>query len=191
MQLEVNPKFSSWFSVGQKVWFVKNNGREYNSGIIASILFIYNGDRSGGLRCERYYIEDFDKEETFEAGGLKIPVPFIEVFVDNVYELEEMVKILTEFHPVVGISEEEWLKAIGNYDDEGSIDKCDLPPCCASISQVRDILMDCKKEGGLVESRVRFLEYVLENSHGDYLEREVRNTKSFIGNIYRQLGIKR
>lgn len=55
----------------------------------------------------------------------------------------------------VKMDDESWKLAIGDreVEDENSpynIENCKLPLCCGNISDARDILLYCKKEGGLI-----------------------------------------
>lgn len=66
-----------------------------------------------------------------------------------------------------------------------SIDECELGPCCANISEVRDMLMDASAYGGIIYRNVRRITDNLLNSHPEWLRKD-RETPSW-NKIMKQL----
>lgn len=71
------------------------------------------------------------------------------------------------FVEVKNITEEEWLSAIGDRDSEDmySLDDSDLGVCCADISEIRDILLNCKKNHGLTRLEIDRLQLLCHHEH--------------------------
>jgi hypothetical protein len=88
------------------------------------------------------------------------------------------------------LDEEAWRIAIGDRDvqDEDSpysLENCNLPPCCDEISEARDILLLCKKEGGLiVHDRDELARYLFGSHDFEY------DAQSPIGKVIEQLQVK-
>ena len=88
------------------------------------------------------------------------------------------------------MDEEAWRIAVGDRDvqDENSpysLENCNLSPCCADISEARDILLLCKKEGGLiVHDRDEMARYLFESHDFQY------DAQSPIGKVFEQLQVK-
>lgn len=89
---------------------------------------------------------------------------------------------LNEWHPVKGLTDEDWKKAIGNRDDFESLENCELSCCCAVISEIRDILLECQKNSGLIERDVRTLCQYLG-------EHDIPLKRKNLDKIFEQLGI--
>lgn len=71
-------------------------------------------------------------------------------FYANLKKAETAAKFLA-----VKADEKTWKLAIGDRDDEDekspyNTGNCDLKPCCANISEARDILIYCRKNSGLL-----------------------------------------
>lgn len=85
---------------------------------------------------------------------------------DYIYSTKEDAEKQTKFFPVT-LTEQEWFDAIGlkkdsdrtNYDEN-----CELQPCCAVVSEMRDVLFDCLLDGGLINQDIKILEDIF-NKH--------------------------
>lgn len=77
------------------------------------------------------------------------------------YATEAQAMELAQWHPVSNLSEAEWEQAIGNREDDDSLEECDLSCCCATISAIRDLLLKCQENYGLIEREVRTLRQLL------------------------------
>jgi len=90
----------------------------------------------------------------------------------------------------VKLDEESWKIAVGVRDlhDENSpysLEHCNLPPCCANISEARDILNYCKRNNGLtIHDRNELTKLLFEGHEFEY------DPQSPIGRIFEQLQVK-
>ncbi len=86
-----------------------------------------------------------------------------DVFPRNeVYVTEAEAQELAQWNAVTDISEEEWQRAVGDRDDKDiDIEECELSRCCAIVSSIRDLLLECKKYKGLIERDRRKLRTLL------------------------------
>ena len=105
-------------------------------------------------------------------------------FYDDQKKAQEASKFLE-----VTLDEEAWRIAVGDrkVKDEKSpynLENCNLPPCCANISEARDILLYCKRNGGLI---VHDREELRRNIfHGHDLRYDAQSP---IAQIFKQLQI--
>jgi len=88
----------------------------------------------------------------------------------------------------VTADDETWRLAIGDRkikeeDSPYNIDNCGLPTCCANISEARDILSFCRREGGLIAHERNILADLLTGDGFEY------DSRSPIGKVLSQLGI--
>lgn len=90
---------------------------------------------------------------------------------------------LCTWHPVVGLSKRQWMAAIGNPEDSDSLDTCEMPACCGNIGQIREHLMDCQVEGGLIQRDVERLADALANHE------RPSSFSNNLDNILTQLGL--
>jgi hypothetical protein len=145
MQLpQIEPKFN----LGDVVWVIQGNNvnRCVLGSKVYSIkleLFIAKQGEPPVLVCTGYQlgVMNFD---VLDAISSSYPH-------DKVYSTKEEAETLAKWHPVENISLEEWERAIGNRENDDSLDTCELSRCCAIISDIRDILLDCKENQGLIE----------------------------------------
>jgi hypothetical protein len=101
----------------------------------------------------------------------------------DVFALEKEALEATKFYPVKATGRQ-WMKAIGlkkgakrsDYDDD-----CELQPCCANVSSIRDMLALCMEDGGLIARDVNRLGEMLTWHEGGGKE---------IEKILGQLGLK-
>ena len=86
----------------------------------------------------------------------------------EVFKTQQEVKDATTFFDVVGISDDEWEKAIGTEELrlKGEIKDCELSPCCGNISDARDYLFTCKENKGLIALDRDHLKKNLEGHYG-------------------------
>ena len=88
------------------------------------------------------------------------------------------------------LGEEEWRIAIGDRDEEDEnspyrLENCNLPPCCGNISEARNILLYCKRNGGLiVHNRDELTGLLFDGGHGLKYD-----AQSPIGKMFEQLQI--
>lgn len=150
-------KFARWelvekpkFRVGDAVWVIY--GREPLRARVLSIVFELRRTSTGnlGLICTGYRLDiaNLDSRDwSFRQ--------------DQIYAGQRTARRLAKWHPVGGITEQEWLAAIGDRDLEDSIESCEMSICCAVISECRDILIECRQNGGLIERDLRTLALLL------------------------------
>lgn len=89
----------------------------------------------------------------------------------------------------VELTEEEWLTAIGpddrNFEDEEDEElDVELQKCCAQISTIRDILFECRGNGGLTRAGVRRLQRALDNHEPSTSDNPI------LSKIFALLGVK-
>jgi hypothetical protein len=105
-------------------------------------------------------------------------------FCDDQKKAQEASKFLE-----AKLDEEAWRIAVGDraVKDEKSpynLKNCNLPPCCANISEARDILLYCKRNGGLIMHDRDKLKTLLFEGH-DFKY----NAQSPIAQIFKQLQV--
>ena len=104
------------------------------------------------------------------------------------FRTEEAAEQASKFIKVEGISEEEWELAIGHRDDDpmkDTLEECELQACCGMISNIRDVLIRCKKYSGLVKLDIDYLQELYDNhKHGLVVDSVTLNK------ILEQLGVK-
>lgn len=157
---EVHPEFTPKFKIGEKVWCI-NVGRRVESTEVLSIRFeLFNEQGKELLVCRGYNLRMLNLNTEDEHRNLDCwPAK-------EVYATEHEAKVLAKLHAVEDVSEEDWTKAIGNPDDEESFEKSELTPCCAEISNLRDLLMKCRKNKGLIErDMITLRRFCLKGSH--------------------------
>ena len=104
------------------------------------------------------------------------------------YEDQRKAQEASKFLEVI-LDEEAWRSAVGDREvqDENSpysLENSNLPPCCANISEARDILLYCKRNGGLiVHDRDEMAGYLFEGHDFEY------GAQSPIGKIFEQLQV--
>ncbi|MEK7159426.1 MAG: hypothetical protein AAB575_04520 [Patescibacteria group bacterium] len=104
-------------------------------------------------------------------------------FDEDLYTREIEASKMAQWCSVKNITPQEWEKAIGGRD----ITKCELLPCCGSISGVRELLHECRKEGGLMWRDVLQIEDYF--SHCDYPQDEKGNRPKILDKILKRLGL--
>ena len=74
-------------------------------------------------------------------------------------------------------------------DEEESLENCELPLCCANISEVRDQLIRCMERKGLEKWRIDLVKDYLESSHPGFLKQGEASECPNLDKILRALGI--
>lgn len=176
---EVCPEFKPCFSLGQQVWYITDGIPAVDSSTVRSICFELLPHRVGKplLACVGYKLAVMHvgaaDHETF--------LPF------ELFESESVARENAVWHPVTGISEQEWLTAIGQRDGEQI---CELGSCCPGILDTRDLLIKCRTNGGLRERDARRIVGLLKtNAHADILDLKDQ-PKPVLTRIFAQLGIR-
>jgi hypothetical protein len=139
MELKVDPKFAPQFMVNDKVWII--SARKACKDEVNAISFEYaeNETRELVLFCTGYRLSHING-----ATNNGYYRPF------EIYSTEAEAQELTVWH-AVDVTKKEWRLAIGSRENEKSIDLCELAPCCANVSSIRDVLLVCQRDGGLME----------------------------------------
>jgi hypothetical protein len=106
--------------------------------------------------------------------------------LSEVYSTRDAAQKAAVWHSVVGISDEEWPQALGDREDDASLDTCDLYRCCANIAHVREVLYTCRKDSGLKERDLAALKVNYLGCRGPLTQEEL---KTPLGRILIQLGI--
>ena len=94
----------------------------------------------------------------------------------------------------VDFTDEEWLKCIGDrkipHDLPGSIENCELVIGCVNdgTSDIRDLLIGCKENKGLMEIDRQRLENYINNCYNR--PESLDNPKSLMSSLLKQLKIK-
>ena len=150
-KLEREPQFQ----VRDKVWIIA--GKDVQEDHVSSILFELRdvgNDKPPVLICTGYRlgIANLDSSDwSFRPG--------------EVYATEAQATELAQWHSVGDLPEADWKQAIGDREDDESLEECELSRCCAVISSIRDILLKCQEDGGLVERDVRALRQLFSGEH--------------------------
>lgn len=184
----------SIFDLGKEVYVVlgpndisEGNITAYRTWVIKDgddkILIIPNA-----VRLSIFTITDYFPNIEDDA------VPFCYLTDDK-----EKAKKWSEVIPV-DCSDEDWFKAIGKrptfeeikkaakektFDSEDSLEECELASCCASISDVRTILIKCQENKGLIGWEVEALQKAVNNSNHDMPE-----DSPILTNILKQLDVE-
>lgn len=142
-ELEREPQFQ----VRDKVWIIAGrNPQEDRVSAILLELCDAGGDKQPVLICTGYRL-----------GTANLDSSDFSFRLNEVYATEELAGELAQWHPVSDLSEADWKQAIGDREDDASLEECELSRCCAVISAIRDLLLKCQEDGGLVERDVRTL----------------------------------
>ena len=85
-------------------------------------------------------------------------------YQDKLYATEQDAEKDAKFIPVE-FSEDDWYKAIGLKDGVNRIDydqECELSPCCAHISEIRNVLERVRENKGLIARERTILQELLD-----------------------------
>jgi len=185
---KVNPKFD----LGETVFAILGPDN-YCQGQVTAYRSWVTKDKDKILvipteaRLSTFTLSDYFKDIEQDA------VPFRYLTDD-----EEQAKNWSGVIPV-DCSDEDWFKAIGkrpdiekmiakdkySYDLEDSLEDSELGVCCANISAVRDMLIKCRDNKGLIGWEVERLQGLCRNSYHDFPEDAPTLT-----NILKQLNVK-
>ena len=170
------------FDIGQTVYVPTRTGAVQTNISGYEVQVIKQGTKLVGIisnyRLQQSLVvrrgEGADLTDLFKESGL--------------YVNRAKARIASEFIAVT-MDGETWRLAIGdrNEKDENSpynIDNCGLSTCCANISDARDILTFCKREGGLIVHEQRTLAELLRGHDFKY------TPESPLGKILSQLKIR-
>ncbi|MFA5987126.1 MAG: hypothetical protein WC797_00530 [Candidatus Paceibacterota bacterium] len=178
---ELDPSEEPRFNAGQRVWVIVDGVAVYVEDVtIRSILFELCENGKGKppvLICTGYRLSEYNP-----GSGSFFSSP------DEVYATKEVAEELAKWYPVKDVSEAEWKQAIGDRQDDESLDSCELPSCCANISDARDIFAKCQQKGGLIERDVRRVRGLLEG-HYPVPSGDSKPTPTSLDKIMAQLGL--
>jgi hypothetical protein len=153
MNLSVHAEYEPAFGLGDHVWVIA--GKAPQDVRVLAVLFQLGRMNSEGrdvLLCTGYLLD------TMNLDGPDDSFPPHEVYASELAAQE-----LAAWHPVDDISELEWKQAIGDREDDDSLDECELSRCCTTISRTRDILAKCQENSGLIERDLRILKELFKN----------------------------
>lgn len=141
----VEPKFK----IGQTVYIPQRNGVTVTKITEYSAMLVSDNDK--GLICmvTHYHVTLF----LWFVSGLSNIVKGYNIFADKA-EAKKVSRFLE-----VKADEKTWKQAISSNGD--------LKPCCANISEAREMLQFCKERGGLTVHESGFLKLLLFGSHPD------------------------
>ena len=171
------------FAIGQTIYVPQKNA------VVSSPILGYDariGQEYGKLLGEitGYHIQNFVSVRRGDDSDFTSVIR-----AGDFYEDQKKAQDASRFLEVV-LDEEAWRIAVGDRDvqDEDSpysLENCNLPPCCANISEARDILLYCKRNSGLiVHDRDEMARYLFEGHDFGY------NAQSPIGKIFEQLKVE-
>ena len=180
IQLEIlKPRYP----IGQVIYIPENN-RVITTKILGYQVYIMQeGSDLMGIVSNKYHIPEFVSVRSGEEADLVDRVAEQEFYVDQ-DKATRASRFLT-----VHVDDETWKLAIGdreitNEDSPYFTRNSELPPCCASLSEARDILLYCKKNVGLIVHYRDVLSDIIDQHEVAYQ----RNGP--LGRIFQQLGIK-
>ena len=143
--LPVHPQGKPQFSLGQKIWYI-NCRKEVDEDQIRAIDFkLVRHEGKDQLFCVGYDLQTVN----IDAPGL----PFMPY---DLYETKELADQLAVWHPITNMTDEQWEAAIGDREKE-TTEESELSECCSRIARVRDLLITCRQDGGLLERDVRVI----------------------------------
>jgi len=136
-----------------------------------------------GYRCKEYNLSNYEKTWGFWPS-------------EDVYPTKAEAERQTKF-TTVDLPNKVYQKALG-VDEKGSrvkeskaedsLEDCELPICCANISEVRDQLIRCMQRKGLEKRRIDLIKDYLESSHPEFLKGSEKESPN-LNKILKALGI--
>ena len=144
------------FEVAATVWVVQERERVQEARVLASCFELVN-DRSKMVLIHTGYCLNVYKKHPKELYGTRFSRHF---FPYEVFSTKEAVEELAKWRPVIA-TKDQWKKAIGGIRG-GGVEHCEMGPCCADIGVIRELLLSCQQEGGLMEREVRKLKHLYE-----------------------------
>jgi hypothetical protein len=158
LRLPVYPSHASQrLTVGDKAWVIDH--KEVRQYWVRSIQFelLHLGNREPELICTGFTFWE-------QKGGLmphnsETMSEYFRPF--EVYTNRPTAVRHARWHAVEGVSDEQWACAIGTREDDKSLDTCEMQRCCANVSQLRDYLLKCQRDGGLIHRDWRDLRHLL------------------------------
>jgi len=195
--------------IGEKVWYITRDGNPsygnkdslpYRSAVVSGYIAAV---RDGKAYCT----------------GLKTNLAGDEDEIDVrfCYKNEEDVKADSRWISCKNVSDDEWVRAIGNRHliaeqvankigkdvfrneqtkkryfaliDKENVEECELPACCGNISDARDMLIYCREQKGLIFRDVICLKDLLVAHDGDFFN--TVDSRPVLKKILRKLGIQK
>lgn len=150
------------YKLGQKVFIITGIGK-YAETRVSYLSYWMCEDKKQIVGIPRgiviTHVLFYDDYIIPQDDGLKQIIYFNE---DIIFKTNEEAKRASTFVPLnLDISPEQWIDAIGDRDTD--IEDCDLPQCCAIISEMRSILIKCKEFKGLIQRDVDRLQFLAES----------------------------
>jgi hypothetical protein len=150
LELKVDPEYAPRFGVNDTVWIIAAGKACKDEVNAINFEYAQNQARELVLFCTGYRLSHING-----ATNNGYYRPF------EIYSSEAEAHELATWHAVT-MTQKEWVRAIGSRQNEKSIDRCELAPCCANVSAIRDMLLRCQRDGGLMERDRQKLGHLLD-----------------------------
>ena len=144
------------FEIGQRV-FVVLGPDKYISTSVRSINCILGP--SGNGNCNLYIPK-------YEFSNILFPNEYFNEYEEllgvgeyRIFGKESEAKKMSTFISV-DIDKKSWDEAVGDRENEETIEECELSPCCSVISDIRDILLKCKEYAGLTKLEINNVSWI-------------------------------
>jgi hypothetical protein len=188
-----HPDFAPQLSIGDTFWFILSDCPSSPDSII------YRSTTVTAIRSVVYNSEDgWDLPSDWNEKchlvckgyeGLECPIHNWSKGIDHylikdIYLTEQAAKNHAQWTPI-NIGDYDWQAMIGDRDDDSHGDS-ELGVCCANLSGVRDELIRCRKQGGLIRRDLDYLA-VCTSTHENLFEGDFSEN---IDKIMRDLNIK-
>jgi hypothetical protein len=124
------------------------------------------------VRINKFIMSSYFKDKADDIGRMSL---------NRLVKTEEEAKRLTQFHKVE-LTDEQWYQAIGDRDEDESLEDCELSDCCSTISEIRTLLITCKENKGLIVWETEILQSLLSD-HSSYEQTQI------LDKIFKQLDV--
>lgn len=146
------------FQPGDRVFAISPKGEIYEVGIRWVNARLFKEDTGNA-----FYLMSYEGSTMNQFSNDVFDCSFTQ---NELYKTKKSAQKAARFIPIE-FSDDDWYKAIGLKKGVDRIDyaeDCDLQPCCANISAIRDSLNFCRQNKGLIFREKKRLQRILDNS---------------------------
>lgn len=144
------------FRLSETVWVIQ--GRNVIQTAILAINYAEVNDVINGIEQPVLLTVSYD------VGVYKLPSLEVSHFANEIYRDQATAAQHAVWCPCADIPSDVWLAAIGDRENDDSLDSCELTRCCSEVSHVRDLLLKCCERQGLIQRDVDKLKHFLHSS---------------------------